>query len=106
MARKTKQYPSSKLNQSLVRWRKGVREAIEKRAAKLGHSMNAEINDLVEVGLIYKNAHDSGYKPSGEVSVELVQQLEIFLEDWRTKVAFERLTKDLWTYPDSTKVPK
>lgn len=101
MARKAKRYPSSKLNQSLVRWRKGVREAIEKRAAKLGHSMNTEINDLIEAGLMHKITHDSDYKPTGEVSAELVQQLEVFLHDWQSKIAFERLTKGLLNSPDT-----
>ena len=55
--------------------------------------MNAEIVELVRVGLIQANINDAGHKPSGIVSPELVQQLEIFMRDWQSKVAFERLSK-------------
>lgn len=95
MALKLKQYPSDKLSQSLVRWPEGMRRIIEKRAAKTGRSMNAEIIALVKTGLLQSHLKDSNYTPSGQISPELVLQLEVFLDDWRSKVALERLTKSL-----------
>ena len=90
MVKTSGQYPSDKLDQSLVRWPAGMRKQIELQANKHGHSINTEIVNLVYLGLEQSMAISTAYRPTGVVSLELVKSLELFLDDWREKVVRER----------------
>jgi hypothetical protein len=94
MAKKSKKYPSDELDQSLVRWPRGMRKAIEQNADRNGRSINAEIISLVQLGLLHSLPEKQDTVFQGTVSAELVQDLLTYLDAWRKSINSELVIQE------------
>ena len=94
MAKKSKKYPSDELDQSLVRWPRGMRKAIEQNADRNGRSINAEIISLVQLGLLHSLPEKQDTVFQGTVSAELIQDLFTYLDAWRKSTNSELVIQE------------
>ena len=94
MAKKSKKHPSDELDQSLVRWPKGMRKAIQKNADRNGRSINAEIISLVQLGLLNSLPEKQETVFQGTVSANLIQDLLNFFDEWRNSVNSELVIQE------------
>ena len=94
MAKKSKKYPSDELDQSLVRWPRGMRKAIGQNADRNGRSINAEIISLVQLGLLHSLPEKQDTVFQGTVSAELIQDLLTYLDAWRKSINSELVIQE------------
>jgi len=94
MAKKSKKYPSDELDQSLVRWPRGMRKAIEQNADRNGRSINAEIISLVQLGLLHSLPEKQDTVFQGTVSADLIQDLLTYFDAWRKSINSELVIQE------------